>query len=99
MALVVKGLTTTIPTCNSTSPSWSVTVVYPCTCSEHRRGKSHTNADALSRLPCRQCGRSSHQDQTDALIAMAYLVPPENMGELQRDDPHISPRMEGKAGW
>ena len=63
---------------------------------EHRRGKSHTNADALSRLPCRQCGRSSHQDQTDALIAMAYLVPPENMGELQRDDPHISPVWKAK---
>ena len=26
----------------------------------HRPGKSHNNADALSRIPCRQCGRSSH---------------------------------------
>ena len=26
----------------------------------HRKGKNHTNADALSRLPCKQCGRDSH---------------------------------------
>ena len=23
----------------------------------HRKGRSHNNADALSRIPCRQCGR------------------------------------------
>jgi len=27
----------------------------------HRQGKKHANADALSRLPCTQCGRESHQ--------------------------------------
>lgn len=26
----------------------------------HRQGKQHVNADALSRLPCRQCGRENH---------------------------------------
>ena len=26
----------------------------------HRRGRAHMNADALSRLPCQQCGRESH---------------------------------------
>ena len=26
----------------------------------HRRGRAHTNADALSRLPRPQCGRESH---------------------------------------
>ena len=29
----------------------------------HRRGRKHTNADALSRLPCVQCGRDSHSDE------------------------------------
>ena len=29
----------------------------------HRQGKKHTNAGALSRLSCRQCGRKSHQEQ------------------------------------
>ena len=27
---------------------------------QHRPGKKHSNADALSRLPCHQCGRESH---------------------------------------
>ena len=26
----------------------------------HRKGRKHTNADALSRRPCQQCGRDSH---------------------------------------
>jgi hypothetical protein len=26
----------------------------------HRRGTQHNNADALSRQPCKQCGRDSH---------------------------------------
>ena len=26
----------------------------------HRQGEKHTNADSLSRLPCRQCGRETH---------------------------------------
>ena len=53
---------------------------------QHRRGKSHTNADALSRLPCQQCGRASHQQSTeaaDSIIAFATLVSPENMEQLQ----------------
>ena len=28
----------------------------------HRPGKKHLNADALSRLPCQQCGRVSHNN-------------------------------------
>ena len=28
----------------------------------HRPGRKHSNADALSRLPCRQCGKNSHYD-------------------------------------
>ena len=38
----------------------------------HRQGKWHTNADALSRLPCRECGRDSHHP---VLIAAAPLIP------------------------
>lgn len=29
----------------------------------HRRGRKHTNADALSRLPCVQCGRETHKQE------------------------------------
>lgn len=31
----------------------------------HRRGKKHTNADSLSRLPCRQCGQTFLTDERD----------------------------------
>lgn len=30
----------------------------------HRPGKKHQNADALSRIPCSQCGRETHEDTT-----------------------------------
>ena len=29
----------------------------------HRRGTKHNNADAISRLPCKQCGRSNHASE------------------------------------
>ena len=28
---------------------------------QHKQGRSHANADALSQLPCQQCGRASYQ--------------------------------------
>ena len=36
----------------------------------HRRGCKHTNADALSWLPCQQCGRDSH-DTTISVVTLA----------------------------
>lgn len=29
----------------------------------HRPGQKHSNADALSRLPCQQCGRQQHKSE------------------------------------
>ena len=34
----------------------------------HRPGKKHMNADALSRLPCQQCGRNSHTSDTQVAM-------------------------------
>ena len=42
----------------------------------HRRGRAHGNADALSRLPCRQCGRADHDTSLSAEVAVAALQPP-----------------------
>ena len=44
----------------------------------HRRGASHTNADSLSRLPCRQCGRDSHVTLIPAEVAATSIQPPMN---------------------
>ena len=32
----------------------------------HRSGKSHSNADALSRLPCKSCARQQELNEVDA---------------------------------
>ena len=40
----------------------------------HRAGRKHLNADALSRIPCRQCGRESHVTDAGQSISAAVLV-------------------------
>ena len=35
---------------------------------QHRPGKQHSNADALSRIPCKQCGRIDHRDIQTVLV-------------------------------
>ena len=66
----------------------------------HRRGALHSNADALSRIPCRQCGRSNHNKDevsSDDEQTIGVLVPlpvsqdPGNMGHHQLDDDQIRP--------
>ena len=67
----------------------------------HRKGKSHTNADALSRLPCRQCGRDSHVTLTPTVVAATTLQPlhgdmKEGLREAQLADPVLGPLLRGK---
>ena len=62
----------------------------------HRQGKSHQNADALSRLPCNQCGREEHQ--TVAHISQpseSQSYQPE-MRELQQRDPDLNVVLKAK---
>ena len=65
----------------------------------HRRGRSHTNADALSRLPCQQCEQESHTTLPSVEIAAAALQLPSSdlEGEVrdqQLADPVIGPILE-----
>ena len=68
----------------------------------HRRGKVHTNADALSRLPCRQCGRDSHVSLACADVASTSLLQPlqgqlsDSLRDTQLADPMLGPLMRGK---
>ena len=71
----------------------------------HRQGRKHTNADALSRLPCTQCGRESHQ-VAESLLDVSCVVPPsshlggddgsqgnshpQNLREAQLGDPGVA---------
>ena len=47
----------------------------------HRPGRKHSNADALSRIPCRQCGRTF--ETTIATIASADMCGGYSMEELR----------------
>ena len=67
----------------------------------HRRGRAHGNADALSRLPCRQCGRSNHDTPPSAEIAVAALQPPGSytngtLREMQLADPSVHALLQAK---
>eukprot|EP00731_Ephydatia_muelleri_P006151 Em0003g399a len=51
----------------------------------HRRGTQHNNADALSRQPCKQCGRDSHV--VGAVMQWPFQTyTPEDIETLQNDD-------------
>ena len=41
--------------------------------SVHRPGRLHNNADGLSRIPCKQCGRMEDDIQCDSLGDDAHL--------------------------
>ena len=67
----------------------------------HRRGTVHGNADSLSRLPCRQCGRTSHDTTTRAEISTLTLqLPPsqasDSLRQLQLADTTLAPLLQGK---
>lgn len=68
----------------------------------HRRGKIHTNADALSHLPCQQCGRSSHVKSSTATITTTSISQPlrsesdKNIRTLQLADPVLGPLLRSK---
>ena len=66
----------------------------------HRQGKKHTNADALSRMPCRQCGRDDEQDQTIVgAVEPGNTLQPRTTQELrtlQLQDDTIRPVIEAK---
>ena len=67
----------------------------------HRRGTAHGNADSLSQLPCRQCGRTSHDTTTRAEIsALTLQLPPsqvsDSLRQLQLADAALAPLLQGK---
>ena len=51
----------------------------------HRKGLRHTNADALSRLPCTQCGLIEEQDEEEDVLSVAALqLSGLNMEEIRK---------------
>ena len=67
----------------------------------HRPGRAHQNADSLSRLPCRQCGRPAHDEYPTEVVAVTSFQFPgthtsETLQQLQRADPVLGPLIQGK---
>ena len=65
---------------------------------KHRKGTKHGNADALSRLPCTQCGRGDLCGKAQVNMVVDVVTPslplPDNLGELhhlQMEDETIGP--------
>eukprot|EP00731_Ephydatia_muelleri_P039166 Em1164g1a len=68
----------------------------------HRQGSRHCNADALSRVPCRQCGRENQNVETSqgdnavitgigAVLSPFQTCTPNEMRKLQLQDEAIGP--------
>ena len=62
----------------------------------HRPGQRHSNADALSRLPCQQCGRKLEEVTTQVRIITGNVHtlvgrPLQELRDLQLSDSHIGP--------
>ena len=71
----------------------------------HRPGWKHSNADALSHVPCKQCGRESHAESEESKAAIAIVRPPQEviLGLSQRDlreaqlaDPNLGEILKAK---
>lgn len=63
----------------------------------HRQGKKHSNADALSRIPCRQCGRQ--EEQSDTTVGAVQPLQPrtgQELRTLQHQDDTIRLVIEAK---
>ena len=65
----------------------------------HRKGRLHNNADALSRIPCKQCGRLEGSNIEDFVVVQATTLGEDKEEELlkqQRDDPSLGPIIKAK---
>ena len=66
----------------------------------HRPGNQHKNADALSRVPCNQCGRVTHVYSPAHLAAQIGIVSQghsaADVHDQQLNDPSIGPVLKAK---
>lgn len=65
----------------------------------HCKGRSHCNADALSRLPCKDCRQHQVYGQRYITIAATSLSPiqVDTMRKSQQRDPVVGPLLRAKA--
>ncbi|KHJ41623.1 hypothetical protein D918_08270 [Trichuris suis] len=62
---------------------------------EHRAGSRHANVDTLSRIPCKQCGRSG-TEETSQPVKVMVLDRLEDMRKAQLEDEDVVPILKAK---
>ena len=62
----------------------------------HRPGRKHCNADALSRMPCRQCGRDSHMHLPISTVQPVVECTASELGRHQRSDKVLKILLQAK---
>ena len=66
----------------------------------HRLGRKHSNADALSRLPCQQCGREFHTSSTPVGMLTSSDITcgysPQQLRDMQLTDEYIGQLLQAK---
>ena len=62
----------------------------------HRPGRKHCNADALSRVPCRQCGRDSHMHLPISTVQSVVECTASELGQCQRSDKVLKILLQAK---
>jgi len=63
----------------------------------HRRGRKHTNADSLSRLPCKQCGYQSSEQIPVLSVSLQVGRSSDELHKLQQEDHTIQPVLVAKS--
>ena len=62
----------------------------------HRRGRKHTNADSLSRLPCKQCGYQPSEQIPVTAVSLQMGITSAELHKLQQEDSMIHPVLASK---
>ena len=62
----------------------------------HRQGRLHTNADALSRLPCSQCKRETHFSKETSTVAVVGVSSIQDLRKQQLEDGLIGKVLRAK---
>ena len=64
----------------------------------HRKGRSHNNADALSRIPCRQCGNNLMTTIVPDTVGATFITGQSDstIQQQQLDDPILGPLINAK---
>ena len=60
----------------------------------HRSGRKHGNADALSRMPCKQCGRVTLEETEQEILIIGLQTSTEQLRDSQLADPIIGPVLQ-----